>query len=135
MVVPFLNFNGKCSEAIDFYEKAFNGQNKLIMRYKDAPPNPDFPILDEMKELVLHAEMTMAGTRFSFSDTLSNVIPGNIISLAATFDTVEEVVSIFNQLKIGGEVLMELEPQFYSPMYGWVKDKYGVDWQLLCKKI
>jgi uncharacterized glyoxalase superfamily protein PhnB len=56
-----------------------------------------------------------------------------MISLAADFATADEVVQTFHQLKEGGEVLMELSPQFFSPMYGWVKDKFSVSWQLICR--
>ncbi len=132
MVEPYLNFNGRCNEAIDFYEKVFHGQGKQIMRFKDAPPSPDFAIPEEMKEYVLHAEMNIAGTKLHFSDTQDHAVGGDIISLAVTLATPEEVTAAFNQLKEGGEVLMELAPQFYSPMYGWVKDKFGVGWQLMC---
>ena len=134
MITPFINFSGRCNEAIDFYEKVFNGQDKLIMRYKDAPPNPDFIVPENMKEYVLHAEMTIAGTRVNFSDTQQDVVYGDIISLAVSFPTIDEVKDTFNKLKEDGEVLMELSPQFYSPMYGWVKDKYGIGWQIICKQ-
>lgn|GEM_PF-276732 len=134
MVEPFLNLNGKCNEAIDFYEKVFDGQKKTIMRYKEAPPNPYYPIPDELKDLILYAEMNIKGTNVHFSDTQQNVVPGNMISMAITLASVEEVTSTFNQLKVEGEILMELEPNFFSPMYGWVKDKYGVGWQLICQR-
>lgn len=134
MVQPYLYLNGNCSEAIDFYEKVFNGENKKIMRYKDAPANPNFPVPDKMRELVLHAEMNINGTQFNFSDSMEKIIPGNMISLALSFGITDEVVSTFNKLKEDGEVLMELAPQFFSPMYGWVKDKFGVGWQLICQK-
>jgi PhnB protein len=133
MVEPYLNLQGKSNEAIEFYEKVFNGQGKAIMRFKDAPPNPDFPVADELKDLVLHAEMIINGTKFHFSDTQQNVVPGNMISFAVTFTAAEEVKDVFNQLAAGGEILMELAPTFFSPMYGWVKDKFGVGWQLICQ--
>jgi len=104
----------------------------MIMHYKNAPPNPHFPINDEMKELVLHAEMYIDGIKFNFSDTQDEVIPGNMISLAIKFKTSQEVIDTFNKLKECGEVLMDVGPQFFSPMYGWVKDKFGVGWQLIC---
>jgi len=43
----------------------------------------------------------------------------------------EEVIDTFNKLKEDGEVLMELSQQFFSPMYGWVKDKFGIGWQII----
>jgi len=132
MITPFINFSGRCNEAIEFYEKIFNGQDKCIMRFKDAPPNPDFPIPEEMKDYVLHAEMVICGTKVMFSDTQRGVVPGNMISLAVNFPTEVEVRDIFNKLKEGGEVLMELSPQFFSPLYGWVKDKFDIGWQIIC---
>ena len=132
VIEPYLNFNGNCNEAIEFYEKVFNGTEKKIMFYKDLPPNSEYPIPEEMKELVLHAEMTISATKVNFSDMKEHVIPGNMISFAVRFATQDEVISSFNQLKEGGEVLMELGQQFFSPMYGWIKDKYGVGWQLIC---
>lgn len=133
MITPFINFSGRCNEAIDFYEKVFNGQNKNIMRFKDAPPNPDFPISEEMKDYILYAEMIICGTKVSFSDTQQGVVPGNMISLAVNFSTEDEVRDVFNKLKEDGEVLMELSPQFFSSMYGWVKDKFGIGWQIICQ--
>lgn len=134
MVEPYLSFCGEANEAIEFYEKVFNGKDKKIMRYKDMPANPNFPIDYAAKELVLHAEMIIDGTKINFSDTQSNAVPGNMISLAIQFKTAQEVIDAFNSLKDGGEVLMEVGPQFFSPMYGWVKDKYGVGWQLIHTK-
>ncbi|KJS84438.1 MAG: hypothetical protein JM58_10815 [Peptococcaceae bacterium BICA1-8] len=133
MITPFINFSGRCNEAIAFYEKVFNGQDKRIMRFIDAPPNPDYPIPEYMKEYVLHAEMTISDTKISFSDTQQGVVPGNMISLAVNFPSEDEVKDTFNKLKEDGEVLMELSPQFFSPMYGWVKDKFGIGWQIICQ--
>lgn len=59
---------------------------------------------------------------------------GSMISLAVDYKTEQEVREAFEQLKQGGEVLMELAPQFFSPLYGWVLDKFGVSWQLICLK-
>lgn len=134
MITPYLNFAGQAGEAIEFYEKVFHGQNKQVMRYGDAPPNPQFPIREEDKNLVLHAEMTISGTKLNFSDTQDAINEGSMISLAVDFRTENEVREAFDKLKEGGEVLMELEPQFFSPLYGWVIDKYGVSWQIVCLK-
>lgn len=132
MVEPYLYLKGKCCEAIDFYETVFGGKDKQVMRFKDMPSNPEFPVAEEMKELVVHGEITLADTRFSFSDTNEDVVPGNLISLTIRLSTPDEVTKVYNKLKDGGEILMELAPQFFSRMYGWVKDKYGVSWQLIC---
>lgn len=133
MIEPYVYFNGNAEDAIEFYEKVFNCKDKKVMHYKDAPTNPEYQISEEMKGRVLHSEMTIEGTKFHFSDASYNMVSGNNISFAVTYDTPEQVKEKFNALKEGGEVLMELAPQFFSPMYGWVKDKFGTGWQIISK--
>lgn len=134
MIEPYISLKGKAGEAIDFYEKAFNSKYKKVMRYKDAPPNPNFQIPEQMRELVLHSDLDIAGTIVHISDSQGDAIPGNMISLSIQFPTPGDVEAAYNELKAGGEVLMELGPQFFSPMYGWVRDKFGVSWQLVFTK-
>lgn len=131
MVTPYLNFNNNASEAISFYEEIFGGTNKKVMLYKDAPPNPEFNLPDEMIDLIMHAEMDIENTKFHFSDTFQNTTVGDMISFAVTVASAERVIELTNRLKVGGTVIVEAEPAFFSPMYGWVKDKYGIGWQLM----
>ncbi len=133
MVEPYVYFNGNALAAIEFYEKVFKSTDKKIMQYKDAPANPEFPVSEEMKERVLHSEMTIEGTKFHFSDSSYPIVIGNNISFSIIYDTADEVEEKFNSLKEGGEVLMALAPQFFSPMYGWVTDKFGNGWQIICR--
>lgn len=78
MVTPFLNFSGRCGEALDYYEKVFNAQYKRVMQYKDAPPNPAFPVPEGMENYVLHAEMVICGTKVNFSDTQQGTVQGDM---------------------------------------------------------
>lgn len=133
MIEPYIYFNGDAKEAIEFYERVFKGEGKQIMYYKDAPSNPEFNIPDSMRSYVLHSEITINSTKVHFSDSMTETTKGNNISFALQFHTPDEVKDKFNELKEGGEVLMELAPQFFSPMYGWVKDKFGISWQLISK--
>ena len=135
MIEPYIYLNGNCAEAIDFYEQVFDGQDKRVMFFKDMPQNPDYPVPEELKELVMHAEMLINGTKVNFSDIQNKVVAGNMISLAVRFTNPDLVVETFLQLKQGGEVLKALGKQFFSPMYGWVKDKYGISWQLICEQL
>ncbi len=134
MIYPFINFQGTAGQAIAFYEKVFNCNDKRVMHYSDAPPNPSFIVPDEMKNYILHAEMTICGTRVNFSDTQENISIGGNITLALEYETPDEVLKIFNSLKEGGEVLMDCKPQFFSPMYAWVVDKFGTSWQIICRQ-
>lgn len=133
MVEPYINFNGQANEAIDFYENVFSGTNKKVMLFSDMPADPNNPLPDNIKNWVGHAEMTIRGTVFNFSDTQPFANPGDMISLMVRFSAVEEITEIYNKLLDSGVALMELEPQFYAKAFAWVKDKFGVGWQLICE--
>lgn len=133
MVQPYINFKGQANEAIHFYEKVFGGTDKKVMKYSDMPPNPAHPTPDEIKEWVTHGEMTICGTPFNFSDIQNEAATNGMISLAVKFDSPEEAISVYHKLKEGGEVLMELEPQFFARQYASIRDQYGVEWQLICE--
>lgn len=133
MVEPYLYFNGTCAQAVDFYETVFSGTDKQVMRFKDAPPNPQFPMPEPLLELVMHAEMTIEETRFSFGDNPDGVVAGDQTTLIVRTTNPENVANWFNQLADGGVVRMPLGPQFYARMYAWVIDRFGIHWQLIAE--
>lgn len=131
MVSPTIHFPGNCSKALLFYEKVFNGTDKQVDLYRNAPPNPGFPVTEEMKDLVMHASMTICGTNFNFSDTMDKTIAGNMICFNIFFQTADEVCSVFHKLKENGSIVVDIGPQFFSSMYGSVVDQFGMKWQLI----
>jgi PhnB protein len=61
----------------------------------------------------------------------SEFVKGNNVCPTFSTDNKEEVARIFNELKEGGEVYMDLQTTFFSELFGMVKDKYGIIWQIL----
>lgn len=134
MIIPFLNFEGKASEAIAFYEMVFDVQNKQVFYFKDMPKSEDFVVTSEMENYVLHSEMTIEGAPVWIGDTPEGVITnGDKLSLTVVFDSPEKVKEVFDKIKVGGEIICDVQPTFYSPMYGMVKDKFGVVWSVMCR--
>jgi PhnB protein len=130
-VSPYVNFNGDCREAVDFYAKVFGTAAPRIMTFGESPPNPAFPINEAMKNLIMHAEIEVMGTAIMFSDVPPRMpcVKGNNISLTVQGKSTEELRRWFNAMKEGGTVVMELGPQSWSKLYGFVTDKFGVGWQ------
>ncbi|WP_019639766.1 VOC family protein [Paenibacillus fonticola] len=128
----YFNFNGNCREAVEFYAKVFNTEPPQIMTFSEAPPNPDFALPEAAKDLVMHARININGSNVMFSDVFPGMpfVQGNNISLAFVSTDLEQVKSVFHQLKEGGTVGMELQETFWSKCYGSVKDKFGIDWQV-----
>ncbi len=133
MIEPYIMFNGQASGAIDFYERVFCGTNKRVMRWGDAPASSEYPADAMKKDWILHGEINLCGTNFSIADCDQDFPPSHFVSLMARLSTPEEVQRVYNELQAdGGQVLMEIAPQFYAKMYAWVQDKFGVSWQLIC---
>lgn len=131
MISPAIHFPGNCGEAICFYEAVFNATDKRVEYYRDAPAGSGMPVTDETKDLVMHASLTICGTPVNMSDSPDKVTAGDMICLNVFFDSPDGVRRAFGMLREGGNVTVDLGPQFFSPMYGSVVDRYGVKWQLI----
>ena len=128
----YLNFNGNCRQAVEFYAEVFEAEKLNIMTFGEAPPNPEYNLPEEAKDLVMHTQMKIMGSTVMFSDVFPGMpfTAGNNISLTIVSKNVDEIKSLFGKLKEGGTVSMELQETFWSKCYGMVTDKFGIHWQL-----
>ena len=135
-LVPYLAFNGNCEEAVKFYQAVLGGESQ-ILHFGDAPPNPAFPVPENVKPLVMHAELRKNGHVIRFSDTFPNTPyhAGDNISFSLEFETKEETKAIFVALSEGGNIQMELQETFFSPLFSKFTDKFGVVWMVSCRAI
>ena len=132
MIAPAIHFPGNCAQAIELYQRAFNITVNSIDYFRDAPPDSGMTISKEEHNKVMHAELTICGSRVNMSDSNPNdIIVGNSIILNVFFDSGDEVCKAFNVLKETGRIFVQLGPQFFSPMYGSVEDCFGIRWQLI----
>lgn len=127
----YINFNGNCREAVEYYAQVFETEKPQIMTFGETPPNPEYPLPDEAKELVMHTRLNINGSNVMFSDVFPGMpfVEGNNISLALVTNNTDDIKSFFNKLKEGGKVGMELQETFWSKCYGSLKDKFGIEWQ------
>ena len=128
----YLVFNGNCREAVEFYAKVFKTEAPRIMTFGDSPQNPDYPLPEEAKELIMHTRLNIDGSNVMFSDTFPGqpFVAGNNITLALISKNMDDLKSWYEQLKDGGNVEMELQETFWSKLYGQVTDKFGIHWQI-----
>jgi PhnB protein len=128
----FINFDGNCREAVEFYAKVFKSKIGNLMTYGDAPPDPNNPVSEADKDRIIYAGLPVGGMVVMFSDAPagSPFVQGNNISPTISTDDKDEVTRIYNELKEGGAVYMELSPTFFSELFGMVEDRFGVIWQI-----
>ena len=130
-ICPYVAFNGNCAEAVAYYEKAFNVKAE-VMRYRDAPPENGYQTTKETENFVMHAQLNIDGAAIMLSDVPpeSPVKIGDNITVMAEFGDADKLEAVFDALKAGGKVHMELQETFWSKRFGSVTDKFGISWNL-----
>ncbi|MBI1328729.1 MAG: VOC family protein [Alphaproteobacteria bacterium] len=124
-VTPFLMFEGRCEEAMNFYISLFPGATvDMISRYGPGMPGREGS--------VLQARFTVAGQAIMAIDShvhhAFTFTPA--FSLFVNCDSEEELDGIFAKLSDGGSVLMPVANYGFSRKFGWTNDRYGVSWQI-----
>ncbi|MFP7169759.1 VOC family protein [Terribacillus sp. 7520-G] len=124
--------NGNGQEAVELYEDALDAQVLSIQTFGDMPEDPNHPIPAEAKDRVLHAHLKIGSNDLMLSDTFPGqpFELGDQVGIAVSISTPEKARDVFDKLSVGGQVIMELQQTFWSPLYGQVKDKFGVTWQV-----
>jgi PhnB protein len=132
IIQPYLFFDGKCEEAIDFYRKALGANVNMLMRFKDSPepPPPGCGPVDASK--VMHAQFQIGETVIMASDGRATGNPKfEGFALSLTVKTEAEADKAFHALANGGKVEQPLAKTFFSAKFGMVVDKFGVFWMVL----
>ncbi|MBY0162739.1 VOC family protein [Cytobacillus firmus] len=129
---PYLVMDGNAKEAIQFYEKALDAEVVMVQTFGEMPANPDFPLPDSARDRISHALLKVGETDLMFSDTFPGqpVQSSNQVQICIMTDQAEHAKRIYEALREGGQVVMPLQETFWSPAYGIVADKYGVNWNI-----
>ncbi len=139
-VSTYLNFGRNTEEAFTFYKSVFGGEFRGpgIMRLGAVPSQPGMPPMAEAdKNLVMHIELeTIGGHVLMGTDAPEsmgfNVNFGNNMHINLEPDTKEETKKLFDALKVGGKVTMEIQDMFWGAYFGSCTDKFGVQWMFNC---
>ena len=118
-VTPFLWFDGKAEEAMNFYVSICSGvwgknsKTGRVTRYGEAGPGPKGTVMSATFQLNGQEFFALnGGPQFTFSPA---------ISFFVNCETQEEVDTLWEKLSAGGE----------KQRCGWLKDKYGLSWQII----
>jgi PhnB protein len=132
-VQPYLFFEGRCEEAIEFYKGALGAKVTMLMRFKECPePPPSGPFPPEMLNKVMHASLRIGDSTVLVSDGhCANKATFAGFTLALPVKTEAEAERLFAALGNGGKVGMPLAKTFFSPRFGMVTDRFGVAWMVL----
>lgn len=126
----YLFFNGKCAEAMRFYERTLGGKLETVMKYGDSPDPQHCPAGAE--NLVMHARLVLDGRALMASDTPPGFPPNPMagFSLSLQYDSPQEARRIFDALAQGGSVTMPMQKTFWAEAYGMLVDAFGTPWMV-----
>jgi PhnB protein len=132
VIEPYLFYNGRCEEALDFYKKALGAEVQMVMRFKESPePPPPGMVPPGFENKIMHASFRVGKTTVMASDGCSaDKASFEGFSLAVSVATEAEADRVFGALSAGGQVKMPLAKTFWSPRFGMLEDKFGIGWMV-----
>jgi PhnB protein len=132
-IQPYLFFNGRCDEAIDFYGRALGAQVTNLMRFKEHKESIEsgsVPV--DFADKIMHAHLKAGDLEFMVSDGMSKEKQSfQGVSLTISVGTDTEAERIFKALGDGGQVQMPMEKTFFASRFGMLADKFGVSWMVI----
>jgi PhnB protein len=132
----YLNFDGNCEEAFNFYKSAFGKEFSYIGRYKDMPPMEGAKAMtEEQGNKIMHIGLPISQeTCLLGSDTggewAPKINPGNNFSVSINTDSKTEADRLFTGLSAGGKVTMPMNSTFWGDYFGMFTDQFGINWMI-----
>lgn len=133
-IQPYLFFDGRCDEAIEFYRQALKAEVVMLMRYGESPEGEEqcqggaTPPADK----VMHACLQIGQTQVMMSDGFCSGKPEfKGVSLSLTVADDAQARRVFDALADGGQVQQPLIATFFASSFGMVADRLGVSWMVV----
>jgi PhnB protein len=128
----YLFFDGRCAEAMRFYERTLGGKLGPVMTYGDSPEPEHCPA--GAKDLVMHTALELDGRLLMASDVPPGMGGGAKpmagFALSLNYPTAAEARRIFDLLANGGSVTMPMTKTFWAESFGMLTDKFGTPWMV-----
>jgi len=131
-IQPYLFFDGRCEEAVEFYREALGAEIEMLMRFKDSPdPVPEGMIPPGSENKVMHASLRVGGALVMASDGNCGGQPQfQGFSLSLSVPDAAAAERMFTALARDGQIQMPLGKTFWSPCFGMIRDRFGVAWMV-----
>lgn len=131
-VAPYLTFNGTCANAFDHYASVFGGKITMRMTYGQSPRAEQMP--SDAANLVMHSALSIGSFVLMGSDMHAGrpYLAPQGISVMVELESVEQVGAAFDRLAEGGQVTMPVTATFWTPAFGMLTDRFGINWRLGC---
>ena len=127
----YLNFNGNCRAAFDFYSRHLGGRITMMLTHEQSPNPGQVP--PQWKNAILHARISIGDTELLAAD-IPNAQPMRSTYLTLMLDSIEESERIYGALIDGGEIVMPMAETPFAVRFAQVRDRFGMNWMLLYER-
>lgn len=136
-VQPYLTFEGRCEEALTFYQATLGAEILGMMRYKDSPlPEETGARPPGSGDKIMHASLRIGDSVLMASDGRCSGAPEfKGVSLSLALPDPAQAIRIFAALAQGGEVLVPMTETFFAQRFGMVADRFGLTWLVLAAPV
>ncbi len=128
---PYVNFAGRAREAMEFYQKALGGKLNLVAFNLDGAPKPAGP-----SDRIMHAQLEADGVMILGTDGMTEYPAkvGDNFAIALSGTDRERLINAFEALSEGGNVKQKLKQESWGDTFGWLEDKFGINWMVNISK-
>lgn len=136
LINPHILFKGNTLEAFEYYRSVFGGEFTKIIRLKDLPVNPQYPVTESAGNKIVHIGLPIGNAGMLMGSDVAEqfmdheLITGNRYTISIKAQSKEEADRLFEKLSAGGEVEMPLEESLWGTSFAMFSDKYGIQWML-----
>lgn len=138
---PYLNFDGNCREAFDFYAKTLGGEIMFSMTFADMPEEEQdgeacggAEMPEGMDDKIMHVSMEVGNITLMGSDAPGEYVKPQGMHVAINLDTPEEAERVYKALSEGGEIIMPIQETFWAQRFAMFTDRFGTPWMIDCDK-
>lgn len=137
-VNAYVNFDGRCEEAFNFYKSIFGGEFDFLGRYKDMPSGEGEHPAGYDGDKIMHVSLPISNeTKLMGSDAGGDwakwLNKGNNMSISINVEDTKEADRIFYSLANDGKITVPLEKAFWGDYFGMLEDKFGINWMMSCR--
>ena len=134
-IQPYLSFEGRAQEAIDFYKSTLGATVDVVMHFRDAPPEMKAQMSPDSMDKIMHSAFKVGDTQILASDgRCSGKAAFSGVTLTLNAANPAEAEKLFGALGKGGQVTMPMSETFFAHRFGMLADKFGVNWMVLNPK-
>ena len=129
----YLNFNGNCREAFEFYQSVFGGEFNNLATFAELPD--DTPVGEADRDKIMHVSLNVGSSVLMGSDVPEHFGPprtfGDSVALSFEAESRLEADALFAAMSMGGKVEMPMQDMFWGDYFGACVDRFGINWQFL----